>query len=443
MKQRCPKSLLTYCFIIGFGIGSWIAINGIWAEISVLVVVCPECYNLPALIVIIIQMANVGPLLYTMVKYFIHRSKWESYQQHLDIGVIICLIAIGILSSTLLSIFWDRNIAIFGDVHSVALLVLTFFLALVDCTSSVVFIPFMKNFPEEYLSALYIGEGMSGVLPTFASLIQGSVRDNISCNGTYTGHKELGVRFSPNVYFTFLTTMMIVCGISFFCIISLPSVRKHMVNRRKQTGYNNEVQNRINKTVVYVGSDSDLANDEDNQLRQDEDDTLHQDDKIGRCSLLDKQKHSSSPRKSSRIQSNRDNAVDITSEGLHSQRTSFSCISVMEIIYSNAVLYFCLGILSFLSNGALSAISSFAFIPYGDFVYHIAIDLALLATPLTSAFFHLFPSKSKVITVMNTAITCILGIYILDMAIMNPTPLLRTQLIGKILIVSFLVFKIL
>lgn len=422
--NRCPKSLLTYFLISMFGMGSWIAINGIWAEIAVLVIVCPECYNLPAVVVGIIQLANVGPLLFTIAKYFFHRSKWNAYLFHFEIGVIISLIGIGILSCTLLSIFWDKNAAVFGGIHSVALLVLIMFLALVDCTSSVTFIPFMKHFPEVYLSALYIGEGMSGVLPTIVSLAQGSVRDNIKCNQSYNGYKELGLRFSPSVYFLFLMAMMILCGISFLCIIFLPAVRKHMLNGTIRIG-NDDKDRDENYNDVHVGSDSDLAKRKDSEQRSEE---------------YDKKRCLSFHQRPSHVQANRGDFAATSSlpnGSLHHQRRSLSYVGIMKILYSNAVLYICLGILSFLSNGALPAISSFAFIPYGNSVYHVGIDLALLATPLMSAFFHFFPSKSKVITVMITAIACILGIYILDMAIMNPMPLLKTQLIGKVLIVSY------
>ena len=446
IKQRLPKSFLTYLLVIGFGIGSWVAINGIWAEISVLVIVCPECYDLPALIVVVIQVANVGPLLYAIAKYFFHRFKWDSYQLHFDVAVILGLVAIGILSSALLAAFWDRNTAIFGEVHSVALIVLVFFLSIVDCTSSVVFIPFMKHFPEEYLSALYIGEGMSGVLPTVASLSQGSVRNSASCNGTYTGYQELGLRFSPHVYFLLMTAMMLVCGFSFLCIISLPAVRKHMLHRRKESGGSDKVGR---DEGVYAEVDNESAKDEEDALLlekdgdghilkegEGEDGWLEEQDEQEREGSSKEISQITSPRKFNQTEPEQVDSVALlsSSEDVHHQTFLFS---IVRVLYSNAVLYVCMGIISFLSNGALNSISSFVFIPYGSSVYHIAVDLALLAAPLMSAFFHLCPAKSKVVVVINTAIISILGIYLIIVATMYPTPFLRTSLIGKILIVSF------
>lgn len=54
------------------------------------------------------------------------------------------------------------------------LLILVFFLSLVDCTSSVTFLPFLAHFKPSYMTAFYIGEGMSGLIPTALAFIQGS-----------------------------------------------------------------------------------------------------------------------------------------------------------------------------------------------------------------------------------------------------------------------------
>ena len=50
----------------------------------------------------------------------------------------------------------------------------TFFLALVDCTSSVTFLPFMSRLPTYYLTTFFVGEGLSGLLPALVALAQGS-----------------------------------------------------------------------------------------------------------------------------------------------------------------------------------------------------------------------------------------------------------------------------
>ena len=228
-RPKLPKSPLTYFLICVFGIGSWIAVNGVWAEIAVLTLTLPECYKLAAVLVVSIQIANVGPLAYTVTKYLFQRYGWTSKQIHLERVTVTLILTVGVAACVLLAVFWDGTASIRGQLHSVAIIILTFFVALVDCTSSVVFIPFMKHFPEEYISALYIGEGLSGVLPSAVALTQGFVNNSIQCQSSYPGYRALGIRFSPGVFFIFLAIMMLICGLAFVGLNVLPSVRKHMV----------------------------------------------------------------------------------------------------------------------------------------------------------------------------------------------------------------------
>uniref|UniRef100_A0A8V5GZJ5 Riboflavin transporter n=1 Tax=Melopsittacus undulatus TaxID=13146 RepID=A0A8V5GZJ5_MELUD len=63
-------ALLTHFLACTFGMGSWVAINGLWVELPLLVTVLPEQWDLPSYITIIIQMANVGPLFVTLMHRF-------------------------------------------------------------------------------------------------------------------------------------------------------------------------------------------------------------------------------------------------------------------------------------------------------------------------------------------------------------------------------------
>lgn len=398
LKSKVPKSLLTYCLVCVFGIGSWMAVNGIWAEIAILLNSTPECYDLPATLVVIIQIANIGILLYVLVKYCFHLCKLQAYQAHLEVGTILILILTGISSCILLAIFWNRTLFVFGKVRSVSLFMLSFFLALVDCMSSVLFIPFMKHFPPEYLSALYIGEGLSGLLPSLFAFSQGSVNNSILCGNSYIGHEALGIRFSPNVYFIFLGGLMSLSGVSFVALVTLPAVRRHMVNDTwKQSGTSIQQQN-------------------------------HKDD----CDLL----------RNTKMDDGKDESDEIVpfsgvkeTEEPQQNKLYYIIMDLCRIVWSNAALYLCLSVLSFLTNSALSAVSSFVFRPYENSIYHISINLALIANPLMSLFFFVFPSRSKVIAVVTTVIICVLGIYVLVMA-QYPAPTFQTSTFGKVLIVS-------
>lgn len=111
------------------------------------------------------------------------------------------------ISSTLL---WISG----GVEHSTVLLVLVFFLSLVDCTSSVTFLPFLSRFKAIYMTPFYIGEGLSGLLPTALAFIQGS--GEYSCvNQTTNGTSSIQPNYYP-LLFPVQDFFVVLC-----CMLSL------------------------------------------------------------------------------------------------------------------------------------------------------------------------------------------------------------------------------
>jgi len=127
----------------------------------------PEGWYLPSYLTVIIQLANVGPLLVTLLHHF--RPGCLS-----EVAVVFTVLGVGTIACTLFAFLWNVTSWVLGSRHSIAFLVLTFFLALVDCTSSVTFLPFMSRLPTYYLTTFFVGEGLSGLLPALVALAQGS-----------------------------------------------------------------------------------------------------------------------------------------------------------------------------------------------------------------------------------------------------------------------------
>lgn len=151
------RKYVTGFLVLLFGTGSWLAVNGIWAETPVLWLVSPECKSLVSILTVAIQLANIGPAIYLLTRQICNKSR----HPQLQIYTIYIIYVIGIVSCVLLTVFWDNTSQVFGENHSTALITLTLMFALMDCTSSVTFLPFMALFPSQYLNVLYIGEGLS------------------------------------------------------------------------------------------------------------------------------------------------------------------------------------------------------------------------------------------------------------------------------------------
>ncbi|KAG3263010.1 solute carrier family 52 member 3 [Ictidomys tridecemlineatus] len=158
---------LTHLLVCVFGMGSWVAINGLWVELPLLVTELPEGWYLPSYLTVVIQLANVGPLLVTLLHHFRPGCL-------LEVPVVFAVLVVGTIACVLFAFLWNMTSWVLGGQHSVAFIVLTFLLALVDCTSSVTFLPFMSRLPTHYLTTFFVGEGFSGLLPALVALAQGS-----------------------------------------------------------------------------------------------------------------------------------------------------------------------------------------------------------------------------------------------------------------------------
>ncbi|CAG5956550.1 unnamed protein product [Menidia menidia] len=241
---RPSMSLLTHLLACLFGVGSWVSINGLWVELPLMVPQVPEGWFLPSYLSALIQMANVGPLLVTLT----HRFRPSALN---EAAVIYLIIGLGAVASFLLGFFWKEAVPVGGVPRSVALFVLTFFLAAVDCTSSVTFLPFMMRFPPQYLTTYFVGEGVSGLLPALVALVQG-VGVLHCANATQppdgAPNASLGdgtlllqaqyqpANFSVEVFFFFLSAMMLVCLLAFLLLNYHPAVARELPNGRYTNG---------------------------------------------------------------------------------------------------------------------------------------------------------------------------------------------------------------
>ncbi|XP_072304243.1 riboflavin transporter 2 [Eucyclogobius newberryi] len=371
-------SLLTHLLAVLFGMGSWVSINGLWVELPLLVPQIPEGWFLPSYLSVLIQMANVGPLFVTLMHRFCPGKLNEA-------AVIYAIIALGAVASLLLGFFWKETLVVAGSHRSVALLVLTFFLAAVDCTSSVTFLPFMMRLRPEYLTTYYIGEGVSGLLPALVALVQGvgvvrcinSTRtSNLTSN---TSAFELQAQYQPanfsvEVFFFFLSTMMLVCLAAFVLLNYHPAVARELPNGR----YTNGVKAKSHKWAEQ------------------------------KMMAIDSYK---SPKRRSRF--------------------GTGAYSVLEVVYIFVILAW----VNALSNVVLPSVQSYSCLPYGNNVYHLSATLAAVSNPLACFIALLLPIRSLVVMGALTVVGSGVGVYIMWMAVLSPCPLLVHGAWGGVIMV--------
>ena len=304
----------------------------------------PEGWYLPSYLSILIQMANVGPLFVTLM----HRFRPGALN---ETAVIYVILALGTAATFLLGFFWKETVVVAGVSRSVALLVLTFFLATVDCTSSVTFLPFMMRLKPQFLTTYYIGEGVSGLLPALVALIQGvgvvhclnnTQSLNHSLNGSVTFDLQAQYQpanFSAEVFFFFLSAMMLVSLVAFLLRNYHPAVA-----REPPTGqYTNGVKEKSQKNRKWV-----------------------------------EQKPIMDPYKPANQKS----------------RSSFGsgAYSWMQVLYIFGILAWS----NALTNVVLPSVQSYSCMPYGNKVYHLSATMAAVSNPLACFIAMFLPIRSVV-----------------------------------------------
>ncbi|KAF6089388.1 solute carrier family 52 member 3 [Phyllostomus discolor] len=397
-------ALLMHLLVCTFGMGSWVAINGLWVELPLVVTQLPEGWYLPSYLTVIIQLANISPLLITLLHHFRPGCLPE-------VPVIFAVLVVGTVACTLLAFLWNVTSWVQGSYHSITFMVLTFFLALVDCTSSVTFLPFMSRLSTHYLTTFFVGEGLSGLLPALVALAQGSALTTcVNVTGTsYTtsspntigktdtpqgnnstlvpgltgtapsmGHLESNsLNFSPLVFFLLLAFMMACCLVAFFFLQRYPEPWK-------------------TSTKDLLASQVTLYS-----IRPLEED-------LGPPGLGDSSKD----------------------QGHLEEETPQ---------YHPALLLFIYILVAFvntLTNGVLPSVQTYSCLSYGPVAYHLSATLSSMANPL-ACFLSMFLSNRSllflgVLTVFGTGF----GTYNVAMAVMSPCPLLQGHWSGEVLIVA-------
>lgn len=208
-----------------FGVGSWILVNSLYTQFPLLVQNAPEGWDLPSYISIAVQTGNLGPLLY---------SAWrKKYGNQYDRPLIILVLILGIISMFLMAMFYDVYGIIFGKPHSIILCILTFAIALVGCTSSVLFIPSLSHYSDIYLVTFMIGEGLSSFVPSLIAIVQGistTTCKTFEQNGrNITEKAQTKANFSSGFFFTIIGTIMCLSAVSYLFLEYLPNCKKEKI----------------------------------------------------------------------------------------------------------------------------------------------------------------------------------------------------------------------
>ncbi|XP_055523970.1 solute carrier family 52, riboflavin transporter, member 3-B [Wyeomyia smithii] len=364
------RSVLVDLLAILFGISAWIGVNSSFVQLPLLVSSAPEGWNLPSYMVIMTQIGNIGALLYTAVQ------KWKVAR---DSYIIYGLLVIGSVGSICMAFLYQSTAYLFGAERSVAMLACVFALALVGCTSSVLFMPYMGRFRDVYLITYLIGEGLSGFVPSIVALIQG-VGGNAECipnNSSDPNAPEFisytpPPRFGSMEYFIFVFAVFIVSTVAFTVLDN---------HKRCHQEY----------AAVVISHGNDYTYEHGQQSAETPTPTDKPNVKLEKTKIL----------------SNR----------------------------NYAYLMILLGILCTFGNGIFPSVQSYSCLPYGNVAYHLTVTLSTMANPV-ACFMALFLPHTSIRAIISISLlAAVFTVYALATAFMSPSPPLVGLPSGEVLVI--------
>lgn len=275
-----------------------------------------------------------------------------------------------------LSFFYSEKTVIADNEYSLLLFVLTFFNALVGCFSSILFMPYLRNFNIKFLTSYFIGEGLSGVLPSIIALIQGigyiSECTILKNNTNIESLESFVLKFSPSEYFLFIFIILFLCLVA-FAILEYSSVFQNI----KQ----------IHNSISII--------------------------------LSEKQAYDSHDHYTNNIQ-----------EMKHYLLNNSKYLTKRTQNY----LFILLAIFCFLSHGFFPSIQSYSCLPYGSIAYKLSIICAQIANPLMCLLAFWFKISSIKIINYLSIICLLIGSYVTYLAI-SPSPPLQATKLGIFLVI--------
>ena len=221
-KELSPRSLRQHIpTLVGsllLGLGSWIAVNGIFSELYVLTSEVPEGYDIYSWAAVAVSFGNLAAFF-----VFIIVKKVESVPIVYVISGV--LIALGGITLVILAFTWDVYTYIAGQERSLGLLLCLFLAGCVDCSTTLVFYPAVQIFPRSHTSSLAIGESLTGAVSALLGIAQTSGMDYGQA------------RFGPTVFFLFLFTVMALAGNG---LLILSYYAKEYISAAKKKDIENE-----------------------------------------------------------------------------------------------------------------------------------------------------------------------------------------------------------
>lgn len=265
-----------------------------------------------------------------------------------------------------------------------------------DGASTLSFLPFVgENFKKEYIIPYYIGESLFALIPSSIALFQGvgsseGCRNVTKNNETKLEEMPRDPNFDVEVYYLIIFGLMCVSIAAFVYLDCSKMVRKErqQLLKAKQTM---EVEE-LNHQHHHQQQQNRLLSDQQMEMIQDDDDEQEEEE------------------------------VEVD--------------AMMSETKEEIILYTITFFTTFFFYGILAGVQTYSTLPYGNRVYHLAINLSNLFLPV-AIFLSIWSYSVSIGRIcVEFALAMLFTGYIVLIACFSPTPPLMDHPIGSILIVA-------
>ncbi|CAF1143492.1 unnamed protein product [Adineta steineri] len=214
VSNRFHFKAIVYILVILFGLGTWTNLAGVWIQLPIITPILPESWHLPAKLTLIINSANIFPILIVFAS-LVFKFNTSSF----EVPVNFVLLCTSILFAIAFAFLWDKTADLFGTKQSVYLMGLCFITAITDCLSSTTFIPFLHRYEPIYLNAYFTGEALTALLPAMIGITQGIGKSDCVLFGNETNGTLIEVHHQPQysvqTYFLLLSFLPLSALVAF------------------------------------------------------------------------------------------------------------------------------------------------------------------------------------------------------------------------------------
>ncbi|CAD6192370.1 unnamed protein product [Caenorhabditis auriculariae] len=353
--------------------------NSVWMQLPLLTAELPEHWNLPSYLAAVVQIACIAPLIYTVLHKGVKSFTLPTPPLIVAFLLLACACQLGLV------FLWQNTAVVFGTERSLPLYLLLFGLAIVNAMSSVLFLPFMAQFHPAYLNAYFHGMGLSALIPSVLSLIQGT--SNYECIGSIPHY--FPPRFSVSIFFLVIFLWTCLATASFGALyISGAHTHEHSKKVHEGTPLNENLSSNSNR---------------------------------------------SSPCSSPELNETGSPAVDtITTNAEESKTVESSMITGFEYVF----LLFLTALVNAQMNGIIPSIQSYAALPYSQDTYHYGITFSNVVSPLASFAPFFLSIRSLPILGTMTATSSLVTSFIIYLAALSPNLIFNSQGWGSVLSIT-------